>query len=66
MIKAWLATVLILILFAMAYALDLFAILGTNLAFYIAFALVVIMLTIARIILGNPLNKDEKDEEDNE
>lgn len=63
MIKAWLVSLLIVILFAMAYAFDLFTFFTYKSVFYIAMALVFLMLVAARIILGNPLKEDKKDDE---
>lgn len=63
MMKAWLVSVLIILIFVGVYVTDLFAILGSNTFKYIAVFLVVATLAAARIILGNPLKKDDKNEE---
>lgn len=62
MIKAWLVTFLIIILFAIAYAVDLFAFLASDAVMYIAVFLVAATLAAARIILGSPLKQDDDDE----
>ena len=62
MIKAWLVTFLIMSLFVIAYAVDLFAFLASDAVMYIAVFLVAATLIAARIILGSPLKQDDDDE----
>ncbi len=62
MIRSWFVSLFVIILFAFAYWIDLFAILSQRYVFYIALALVIVMLIVARIILGSPLTEDETDE----
>lgn len=62
MIRAWLVTILILALFVIAYAIDLFAFLASDAVKYFAIFLVAIALIAARIILGSPLKQEDADE----
>ena len=64
MVKATLISMVIAVLFIVVYAVDLFAILSTNIVFCIATLLVVVTLIAAGIILGNPLINDESYDED--
>lgn len=63
MVKATLISMMIVVLLFIVYVLDLFAFLSENIVFYVAVFLVVVMLIVAGIILGNPLIKDERDDE---
>ena len=66
MIKAFLVSFALIIVFSMVYVTDLFAFLSGKTALLLAFAMVVTMLVLARIILGNPYAKDKKDDENEE
>lgn len=66
MAKAWLGTFVILIIFLIAYGIDLFAFLADKAVYYIAFCLLVLTLIAAGIILGNPFNKDKEDDKSDE
>lgn len=62
MIKAWLWTIAILVLFAIAYLTDLFEFLSNNFTKYFAVGLLIFMLGVAGFVLGNPFNKDRHDD----
>ncbi len=62
MIRSWFVSLLVILLFVFAYWVDLFAFFSQRWLFYVALALVVIMLIVARIILGNPFAEDKTDE----
>ena len=66
MIKAFLVSFALIIVFSMVYVTDLFAFLSGKTALLLAFAMVVTMLVLARIILGNPYAKDKKDDKNEE
>lgn len=66
MIKAFLVSFLIGGMFYICYITDLFAILSHQAFTYIAFALVVIMLIVAKIVLNNSVTKDQTDEKSDE
>ncbi len=62
MIKATLISLLVGLLFLVFYALDLYAFLSLKIVYYIALVVMIITLIAARIILGNPLEKSNKDD----
>ncbi len=63
MIKSWLITFLVLILFAAAFYVDLFGLIASKGAFYTALVLVIIALLAAIKILGNPFGRvDDNDD----
>ena len=66
MIKAFLVSFALIIVFSMVYVTDLFVFLSGKTALLLALLMVVTMLVIARIILGNPYVKDKQDDENEE
>ncbi len=66
MAKAWLGTFIILILLIIAYSIDLFAFLADKAVYYIAVVLLILALSAAGIILGNPFKKDREDDKSDE
>lgn len=62
MFKSWLITILVVLLLAAAYYLDLFGFLATKGAFILGLILVAGVLTAAFFILGNPLTNRKNDE----
>ncbi len=64
MIKSWLITFLVLILFIAAFYVDLFGILASSGAFYTALGLVIIALVAAVKILGNPFGRVDDDDDE--
>ena len=66
MIKAFLISFALIIVFSMVYVTDLFVFLSGKTALLLALLMVVTMLVIARIILGNPYVKDKQDDENEE
>ena len=62
MIKAMLISLGVGLLLVCAYALDLFEILATRTAFWIAFGMVVASLTAAVLVLGIPTAREEDDD----
>lgn len=55
MLKSWFISLIVLILLALAYYVNLFDWLASGHAMWLGIALVAIMLLLAYIILGNPL-----------
>lgn len=66
MIKAFLVSFALIIVFSMVYVTDLFVFLSGKTALLLALLMVITMLVIARIILGNPYVKDKQDDENEE
>ncbi len=66
MIKAFLVSFVLIIIFSMVYVTDLFVFLSGKTALLLALVMVVTMLIIARIILGNPYVEDKKDDKNEE
>ena len=50
----------------LAYISDFFAIMALSATKWIAFGILVIMLIIARLVLGSPFAKGQKNEKDDE
>lgn len=66
MIKAFLVSFALIIVFSMVYVTDLFVFLSGKTALLLALLMIITMLVIARIILGNPYVKDKQDDENEE
>lgn len=60
MLKSWFISFIVLILLALAYYVNLFDWLASGHAMWLGIVLVAIMLIIAFIVLGNPLNPRKK------
>ena len=66
MIKAWLVTILVLLLLVVAYSTDLFEFFSSGLMQWIAVGAVILSLVAAQMILGSPFKQDEEDDKDGE
>ncbi len=66
MLKAWLTTILALIIVSVAYYTDLLNFFSGKAVFYIALAVLILTVAAAGIILGNPFQGKTKDDEDGE
>lgn len=66
MIKAWLVTILVLLLLVVAYSTDLFEFFSSGLMQWIAVGAVILSLVAAKMILGSPFKRDEDDDKDGE
>lgn len=62
MMKSWLISVLVVLVFVFAYYTDLFALLASEGALITALILVSVMLLLALKVLGNPFRKADDDD----
>ncbi len=66
MLKAWGWTILIILLLLLAYSIDLFEFLSSNMFMWLSIVLFVSSILAAFLILGNPFAGDEEDDEKKE
>lgn len=64
MIKAFLLSFLLIILFFLAGVTNIFAIMTYTITYYVAIVLLIAVLTVAFIVLKRHADKGKKDEED--
>ena len=66
MLKMAVISCFMMLLVFLAYISDFFAIMALSATKWIAFGILVIMLIIARLVLGSPFAKGQKNEKDDE
>ena len=66
MMKAWLVTILVLLLLVVAYSIDLFELFSSGIMQWIAFGVFILSLVAAKMILGSPFKRDEEDDKNGE